>query len=126
MNRECYSCHNKKAYVDKRGIEHWRIVDGNHWCDRCFHTHYSNKTINPDIKKKWNKINNPKKIKFLRKRIYFSWLIRNYVCSWCNAKSEMTDMHHLAYWPCMPWVSMVELCRKCHTKTKNMRNQYSK
>lgn len=125
MDRECFSCQSIKTYVDKTGRHHWRIVKGKDWCNKCYSKYYGNKTISPEIIKKWRKLTKPKFIKFLGKKIYFSWLVRKHLCSECGVKCEMTDMHHLVYWPCMPWVSMIELCRKCHQKTKNIRNQYS-
>src|SRR5689334_11455781 len=119
-DRECYSCQSKKAYVDKRGIEHWRMVDGGYWCSNCYQKHFTNKHRNPVTTLKWHKHNNNRMINFLKTRVYLTWNFRKHVCAWCGCKSEMTDMHHLVYWPCMPWVSMIELCRKCHTKTKSI------
>lgn len=125
MDRECYSCHTNKTYVDKTGRHHWHIVECSYWCDKCYHKHYTNKHRNPVITKKWRKHQNNRMINFLKTRIYLTFDFRKHVCSWCGITCKMTDMHHTVYWPCMPWVSMAELCRTCHTKTKNMRNQFS-
>lgn len=120
LERKCAGCGGNKTYVDKTGRIHWRFNDGKPYCSNC----YWKWAPRGPSRKKWQQIGNARKIKFLGIRVYLPWDFRKYVCSWCSRPDKMTDMHHLAYWPCMPWVGMVELCRKCHQKTKKISNQY--
>lgn len=121
-DRVCYECESNTTRIDKLGRVTWRNVKDKGWyCNKCFMKHYTNKNRNPITQRKWYEHSRKRKINFLKRRMYLTWDIRKYVCSWCNIKSNLTDMHHLYYLPCMPWAGMVELCRKCHQNTKRVR-----
>lgn len=62
---------------------------------------------------------------FLGRRIKLDWNPRKGICSECGAikgkDCKKSDIHHLKYIPCMVWACTIELCSKCHDKTKSKR-----
>ncbi len=73
--------------------------------------------------KKWNPINDPRKIKFLGKHILLKENPRTNVCTKCGRKypedlKQQTSMHHEKYDLEDPLAHTTELCVFCHNKER--------
>ena len=76
------------------------------------------------LSKKWNPINNLRRIKFLGKSILLKENPRTGVCTNCGRKypgelKRQTSMHHETYDRQNPLEHTVELCVSCHNKLRN-------
>lgn len=123
--RECYSCGSIKTYVKKNGLSSWyRNRPFEQWlCENCnnkFVKHPKWHPIsNPISNKKWNPINNARRIWFRDRKIKLGYSIRKGYCSRCSNNiydktCKSTHMHHWIYIRIFPWFGTEELCANCH------------
>ena len=126
--RKCRQCgleaHNESElalFIPQKGYKHGR---GN-LCNKCQNINYrpGGKWRESAVRsyRKWDAIKNPRRIRFLGRRIDFPQNPRTNICSHCHRRypSELkrqTTMHHVFYNSDNPLEGTIELCTSCHNK----------
>ena len=97
-----------------------RSIKGN--CNKCYHEKWRLKNPNKvkELNKKWNPINNHRRIVFKDKIVYVKNNPRKGICTKCLRKIgegiKRTVIHHIQYHKEDPLKDTIELCNSCHNK----------
>lgn len=122
--KQCSNCGSTTTYIqvrkNERKNEHWYYHNGKIYCQKCRDRLFKDPKWNPIHSKKYNPINNPKRIVFKDKRILLKENPRKGKCKKCGKKIgegiKRTHMHHKKYDAKNPLAHTKELCISCHAK----------
>ena len=126
--RVCFECGsdktkmhigNKQKDGTRKPYPEWRRDSLGHWiCRRCYQ-----QIINPIYNPIYSNIHNPRRLTYKGKVIRMKNARRIGVCNWCRAVTPFdcakTELHHEQYDDNNPLAHTIEICPRCHIKTKN-------
>jgi hypothetical protein len=123
----CYSCGSNTTYIrpsysrTKKPTEMWTFnVDKDDkiigcLCKKCYDHFFKNR---PNLKEV-NRNYQERCIDYLGLHILLSFKLTRDKCEVCGASNCKIERHHYFYLRTMPWACTMQLCTKCHNKTKS-------